>query len=185
MVNAGIGSPRCAAAKAEDDRGIEPAADVADDRHVAAEPALDGLLQQGLELVDQRRRVGRAGARGRRRGSRGPSTVLGDPAVPDLQEMPGRQRLDPSKKVRVVPAQKKVKRWSMPADVWPRGDHARGEQGLDLRAPEQPAVDLGVVERADADPVAAQDQGAAVPVPERDGELAARPCSNIPSPRSS
>ena len=45
------------AAKAQDDRRIEPAADVADDRHVAPQPALDRLREQRLELLDQRRRV--------------------------------------------------------------------------------------------------------------------------------
>ena len=59
-------------------------------------------------------------------------------------------------------------------------DHPRGQQRLDLRAPEQPAVDLGVVERADADPVAAQDQGPVVAVPERDGELARGPSRTSP-----
>ena len=66
-----------AAAKAEDDRRVEPAADVADDRHVAAQPALDGLLEQRLELVDQRASGRRAGVRRRRRGSRGPSSGAG------------------------------------------------------------------------------------------------------------
>ena len=34
------------AAEAQDDRGVEPAADVGDDRHIAAQPPLDGLLQR-------------------------------------------------------------------------------------------------------------------------------------------
>ena len=58
-------------------------------------------------------------------------------------------------------------------DVGPGLHHARGEQGLDLGAPEQPAVGLGVVERADAHAISSQDEGAAGPIPERDGELAA------------
>ncbi len=58
--------------------------------------------------------------------------------------------------------------------IGPRGDHARGEERLDLGAPKQPAVDLGVVERADPDAVAAEDQRARLAVPERDGELPPR-----------
>ena len=66
-----------AAAKAEDDRRVEAAADIADDRHVAAQPALDGLLEQRLELVDRAGSGRRAGVRIRRRESRGPSSGAG------------------------------------------------------------------------------------------------------------
>ena len=58
-------------------------------------------------------------------------------------------------------------------------DHPRGQKRLDLRAPEQPAVDLGIVQRADSDPVAAQDQRPRLAVPEGDGELAAGPSKHL------
>src|SRR5271157_2016806 len=61
------------------------------------------------------------------------------------------------------------------ANVRLRPDHCRGQQGLDLRAPEQPAVNLRVMERADAHTVPTQDQGPAGAVPERDGKLSPRP----------
>ena len=95
-----------------------------------------------------------------------------DPAIPDPQEMPGRQRLDPleerPRRARAEEGEEVVD----PFGIGPGGDQARSQQRLDLRAPEQPAIDLGVIERADPDPVAAEDQGPVVPVPERDGELA-------------
>ena len=56
-MNDGTASPRCRLLRPEDDRRVEPAADVADDRHVAPQPPLDRLPEQRLELVDQRRRV--------------------------------------------------------------------------------------------------------------------------------
>ena len=62
------------AAKTEHDRRVKPAADVADHRHVAPEPALDRLLEQGLELFHQGRRVVEPALGSRRRGSRGPSS---------------------------------------------------------------------------------------------------------------
>src|SRR5271157_2840637 len=61
------------------------------------------------------------------------------------------------------------------AHVRLRSDHCRGQEGFDLRAPEQPAVNLGVMERADAHTVPTQDQGPAGAVPERDGKLSPRP----------
>ena len=48
------------------------------------------------------------------------------------------------------------------------------QERLDLRTPEEPAVALGVIERADSDAVAPQDQCAVGPVPERDGEITPR-----------
>ena len=94
-VNAGIGSPRCRLQNAEDDRRVQPAADVADDRHVAPQPALDGLSQERLELLDQRRRIVEPAFRAGVGEVEVPVAVLGDPAVPDPEKMPRRQRLDP------------------------------------------------------------------------------------------
>ena len=81
-------------AKAQYDRGIEPAADVSDDRHVAAQPPLDGLLHQALQLVDQRLGVREPAFLAGVREVEIPVHVLGDPAVPDFQEMARRQRVD-------------------------------------------------------------------------------------------
>ena len=100
--------------------------------------------------------------------------MLGDPPVPDLQEMPRRQRMDTLEEGPGRARAEEREQVIDAANVGLRPDHSRGQQGLDLRAPEQPAVDLGVIERADAHTVAAQDQGPAGAVPERDGELAPR-----------
>ena len=78
----------------------------------------------------------------------------------------------PSKKVRDVPAQNVLKK-SRCLWVRPGIDHPRSEERLDFRAPEQPAISLRVVERADTDPVAAEDQRPRLCGPRRDGELAA------------
>ena len=90
----------------------------------------------------------------------------------------------PSKKVRVVPEQKNVNRWSMPFGIRTCGHHARGENRLDLRSPEEPAVDLGVIERADPDAVAPRIR---VRLFRSQSETAncPRALSNIASPRSS
>ena len=99
--------------------------------------------------------------------------MLGDASVTNLEEMPRRQRLDPlEKRARRARAEEREEVVDAPR-IGPRRDQPRGQQRLDLRAPEQPAVGLGVIKRADPDPVAAQDQCARVAVPERDGELAA------------
>ena len=58
-------------------------------------------------------------------------------------------------------------------DVRPRLDQPRCEQRLDLRPPQEPPVPLGIIEGADAHAIPAEDQRSRVPVPERDGELAA------------
>ena len=58
-------------------------------------------------------------------------------------------------------------------DVGADRDHSRRQDRLDLRTPKEPAVALGVVQRADPDAIPAQDEGPGLPVPERDGELAA------------
>ena len=97
-----------------------------------------------------------------------------DPAVADPQEMAGRDRFD---SLEERPRRARAERVEEQVDalgVGPRGDQSRGQQRLDLRAPEQPAVGLGVIQRADPHAVAAQDQRPLVPVPERDGELAPR-----------
>ena len=73
IVNDGTALPRCARAQAQDDRRVQAAADVADDRHVAAQPPLDRLPHQEFQLVDQRRRDRPAAALRRHRGNRGPS----------------------------------------------------------------------------------------------------------------
>lgn len=60
-------------------------------------------------------------------------------------------------------------------------DHPAREQALDLRAPEEPALGLGDVERADPRAVAGQDQGARARVPQRDGELPPRVLEHAPA----
>ncbi len=62
-----------------------------------------------------------------------------------------------------------------PPRIRPGRDHARGQEGLDLRAPQEPAIDLGVIERADPHAVTPQDERPVVPVPERNGELPPSP----------
>ena len=86
--------------------------------------------------------------------------------------MARRERLDPLEERPRRPRAEEREEVIDPLRVGPRLDQPRGQQRLDLRAPEQPAVALGVVERADAHAVAAQDQRPVGAVPERDGELA-------------
>ncbi len=103
------------AATAQDDRRIEAAADVAHDRHVAPQPALDRLHHQALELLDHRRRIVQPTLRARVGEVEVPVPMLGSPARPGRGGSgPAAATRIPSKNVRVVPAQKNVKRWSTP-----------------------------------------------------------------------
>ena len=163
-----------AAATTEDDRRIQAAADVAHHRHIAPEPALDRLHHQAFELLDHRRRIIQPALRARVGEVEVPVTVLADATVAHAEEVARRQRDDPlEKRARRAGAEKCEQVIDAPG-IGTSRDQAGCQQRLDLRRPEQPAVDLGVVERANADAVAAKDQRPVVPVPERNGELAAR-----------
>ena len=94
IVNDGHGVSALARAQAQDDGRVEPAADVTDDRHVAAQPPLDRLPHQRFQLVDERCRIVE------------PPLVTGvgeikvpvfpqlEPAIPHSQIMARRNRLD-------------------------------------------------------------------------------------------
>src|SRR5208337_4059173 len=129
-----------AAAEAEYDRGVEPAADVGHDRYVAAQPELDGLLQEGLQLIDQGRGVREPALLTGVRKVEIPVVVLGDPPVLDLQEMPRRQRMDTLEEGPSRPRAEECEQMIDAANVRLRPNHCRGQQGFDLRTPEQPAV---------------------------------------------
>ena len=86
-MNDGTASPALPRAQAQHDRRIEPAADVADDRHVAPQPPLDRLPQQVLELVDQRGRVVQPPLLAGVGEVQVPVLLQLDPAVPDAQVM--------------------------------------------------------------------------------------------------
>ena len=174
IVNEGTAVAPLARAEAQHDGRVEAAADVADHRHVAPQPTLDRLAHQVLKLVDQRRRVGHPALLARVGEVEVPVLLQLDPAVAGGQEVPRRQDLDPLEERPRRAGAERVEEDVDPLAVGPGVDHPRGEDRLDLRAPDQPAVDLGVVQRADAHPVAAQDQGPLLAVPERHGVLAAR-----------
>ena len=67
---------------------------------------------------------------------------------------------------------KNVKSWSSPRGSVGGGDGARCEDRLDLGAEEHPVALPAPVQRADADAVAGEEDGALGEVDERDGELA-------------
>ena len=90
----------------------------------------------------------------------------------DPEEVAWRDRLDSLEECARRPRAEGVEEQVDAHRVRPRRDQPRGQQRLDLRAPEEPAVDHRVIQRADAHAVTSQDQGPRVPVPERDGELA-------------
>ena len=83
-----------ASAQAEDDCRVETAADIAHDRHVAPQPALDSLAQQVFELVHQRRGVVEPALVTGVGKVEVPVLLLLDPAVLHLQKVAGRKRLD-------------------------------------------------------------------------------------------
>src|ERR1700678_4193701 len=102
LVWPGLVEPNCegrdwlaavAAAKAKQNRRVEPATDIAHDRHVATEPAFDGLLEQRLELVDQGRRVVEPAFGASVGEVEVPVAVLRHATVTNLEEMSRRQRL--------------------------------------------------------------------------------------------
>ena len=171
-----------AVAKPEHDRRIKPAADVAHHRHVAAEPALDGLSQDRLELFDQRRRVVEPAFRAGVGEVEVPVAMLRDPAVTNLEKMPRRQRFDPLEEGPGRPRAEEREEMIDAARIRPGGDQPRGQNRLDLRAPDQPAVGLGVVERADPDPVSAQDERSRSFRSQSETANWPRASSNIPSP---
>ena len=135
---------------------------------------LDGLPHPGFQLVDERGRVGQSTLLARVGEIQVPVELPIDPAVPHPQEVARRDRLDALEEGARGPGAERVEEQVDAHRVRPRRDQPRGEQRPDLRAPEQPAVGHRVIERADAHAVAAQDQRARVPVPDRDGVLAPR-----------
>ena len=175
IVNDGTAWPRSPRAEPEDDRRVEAARDVADDRHVAPEPTLDGLAEHAFELVDHRRRVVHPAFVAAVGEVEVPVPLHLDPAILHLEEVARRERLDPlEERARAVPAQKNEKRWSTPFGSGRAATSPDARIALTSEPQSSQPSRLGVIERADADAVAAEDQGAVGTVPERDGELAAR-----------
>ena len=172
-MNDGTALPRCARAQSQDDRRVQSAADIADHRHIAAQPALDRLPHQKFQLVDQRGRIVEPALLAGIGKVEVPVFFELDPSVTNPQKMAGRDRFDSLEKRPRRAGAKRVEEQVDSLGVGPRGDQSRCQERLDLRAPEQPAVGLGVIKRADADPVPTQDDRSIVPVPERDGKLAA------------
>ena len=146
-----------AAAKAKKDRRVEPAADIADDRDVATEPALDRLLEQRLQLVDERCRVVQPAFVAGVGKVEVPVAMLADPSVTNPEKMTRWERLDPLEERAGRARAKEREEMVDPTRIGPGGHQARGEDGLDLRAPDQPAVGLGIIQGADADPIAARE----------------------------
>ena len=168
IVNDRTGSPRS--------RELRPrtTADIAHHRHIASQPTLDRLLEQALELVNQRASVGHSALRAGVGKVEVPIAFDLDPAVADLQIMARGERLDPIEEGAGRPRAEEVEEVVDSFRVGSRANESRSQERLDLRPPEQPAIAFGVVKRAYADTVAAEDQGSTGPVPERNGELAAR-----------
>ena len=92
--------------------------------------------------------------------------MLADPAVTNLEKMARRQRLDPLEERAGRARAKEREEMVDPSRIGPGGHQSRGQDGLDLRAPEQPAVGLGVIEGADADPIAPENERAGVAIPQ-------------------
>ena len=86
--------------------------------------------------------------------------------------MAGRRSTIPRKNVRGESVLQNVKIWSRATGSGDAADAGAGEDGLDLGAEDQGSVGLRVEERADAQPVARQEQGPLPCVPDGDGELA-------------
>ena len=98
-----------------------------------------------------------------------------DPAFLDPEVVAGRERVDPFEERPRSPRAEEAEEVIDSPGIGPGHDQSRRQQRLDLRAPQEPAVALGVIERADPHPVAAQDQRPLAAVPERDGELSPSP----------
>ena len=106
----------------------------------------------------------------RRSGKLGPESGAGGR---DLHEVPGREELDAPEAGGRPRQRGEGEDVVDPVQVGLGGDHAGGEERLDLRGEEEPVALAGPVERGDAEAVAPEEQAGAADVPERHGELAA------------
>ncbi len=163
--------PALPRAQPQHHRRVEPATDIADHRHIPAQPALDGKPHQGFQLVDQRRGVIHPPLVSCIRKIEVPVLLDLDPAVAHTNVVPRRNRLDSFEKRSRSARAERVEKQVDPLRIRPGVDHARSEQCLDLRSPEQPAVSLCVIERADPHSVPPQDQLTLFAVPNGHCEL--------------
>ena len=158
----------------ENYRRIETSADIADNRNIASQATLHRLFEQPFELVDQGAWIGQPALGSGVGKIQVPVFLDLNSAVADLEVMAGGEGLDSLEEGSGRPRAEKVEEVVDPFWVGDRPHQPRGEQRLDFGTPEEPAIALGVVERADAHAVAPKDQGTVRPVPKRDRELAAR-----------
>ncbi len=178
MVKLGIGALAQVRGCRDHIGGIDAAAQIADDRHVGAQPDLDRAAEGGLELVDEALLVGGIVLVAGVGEVEVPVAVLAHlgalavAAEGDLEVVAGQHRLHAFKHRAPRAHGEEGEDVVEPARVARGRDAARGQQRLDLGTEVDPVALLRPVQRANADAVAGEEDRALREVDQRQRELA-------------
>src|SRR6185437_7365720 len=134
---------------------IQPAADIAAERHLATQSATDGPAQDGLQFLGGFVGIVVAPSRAGVGKIEIPVTVNRQSAIVNANAMAGRDGVNAFKERPPRRQTEKIEEIIDAAYIRPSIDHTGGEKAFNLGGPQQPTIRLGIKQGTDADTIAA------------------------------